>query len=172
MRQRWRGVIGAGLVLASFSGWSQEQAAGSSVSSPQPQPPVSAQAQDPSTGDGQDPAKEDWSKVQTLGEVRAVGPDLKSWSPTDLYGFRNRYEVPPNEFDKSYKPPPSVKQISEGGGYLIYGITKGVVAAAKAINRWTGGPQQIQPAIARPPPLNEQQMQRAAELCQDCETGQ
>ena len=52
--------------------------------------------------------------------------------------------------------------ISMGGGYIMMGVVKGVLAAGRGLNKLTGGPDQIQSAIARPPPeLSAEQRQRA-----------
>lgn len=101
--------------------------------------------------------------IPTLGEVRALA--LEEETPVDLYRFRNPVQVEPNRFDRAYRPPPSVKQVSEGGGYVMMGLYYGVAAIAKGVHRLTGGRDEIQAAIARPPPLNEAQMQRAAAMC-------
>jgi hypothetical protein len=108
-------------------------------------------------------AQQTYDNVPTLGEVRAIAPDEEA--PVDLYRFKNPVTVEPNRFDRDYRPPPSVKQVSEGGGYLMMGLYYGVAMAAKGIHRLTGGPDQIQSTIARPPPLTEAQLQRAASMC-------
>lgn len=103
------------------------------------------------------------SNVTTLGEVRAVPPDEAP--PLDLYGFKNPVTVEPNRFDKAYRPPPSPEQISNSGGYLMMGIYYAIGAAAMGVHKLSGGPDQIQSAVARPPPLTEEQMRRAATMC-------
>ncbi|KLD75407.1 hypothetical protein FZ025_08955 [Xanthomonas hyacinthi] len=101
--------------------------------------------------------------VQTLGEVRALPPDAEQ--PLDLYRFKNPVSAQPNRFDKDWRPPPSVEQVSQGGGYLALGIYYVAGKAAKGLHALTGAPDHVQPAIARPPPLDDAQLRRAAQLC-------
>jgi hypothetical protein len=101
--------------------------------------------------------------IQTLDEVRALPPDVEQ--PLDLYRFKNPVSAQPNRFDKDWRPPPSVEQVSQGGGYLALGIYYLAGKAAKGLHTLTGAPDQVQPAIARPPPLSDAQLRRATELC-------
>ncbi|WP_369978295.1 hypothetical protein [Xanthomonas bundabergensis] len=101
--------------------------------------------------------------IQTLEEVRALPPDVEQ--PLDLYRFKNPVSAQPNRFDKDWRPPPSVEQVSQGGGYLALGIYYVAGKAAKGLHTLTGAPDQVQPAIARPPPLSDAQIRRAASLC-------
>ncbi|KAF1013342.1 MAG: hypothetical protein GAK31_03491 [Stenotrophomonas maltophilia] len=106
-------------------------------------------------------------KVTTLGEVRAVKPDDE---PLDLYRFKNPVKIENNRFSKQWSEPPTPEQVSHAGGYIMLGVVKGVTAAAKAVNKMTGGPDQIQHAIARPPPqLNADEQRRALQFCQQQE---
>lgn len=102
-------------------------------------------------------------EVPTLGEVKALPPDEEE--ALDLYRFRNPIQVDPNPFAKGYRPPPSPKEISENGGYLAYGLSKLIGAAAKGLQNVPGVRGQIEPATARPPPLSLEQMDRAARVC-------
>ncbi|UYB52571.1 hypothetical protein OCJ37_00970 [Xanthomonas sp. AM6] len=112
--------------------------------------------------------------IQTLDEVRALPPDEEQ--PLDLYRFKNPVSIQPNRFDKDWRPPPSVEQVSQGGGYLALGIYYVAGKAAKGLHALTGAPDQVQAAVARPPPLSEAQLRRASELCNaqhaDCAAGQ
>lgn len=102
--------------------------------------------------------------VTTLGEVRAIKPDEEV--PLDLYRFKSPVQAAPNRFSRSWSEPPTPEQVGMSGGYVMMGIVYGVVKAAQGINKITGGPDQIQPAIARPPPeLTEQQQRRAQQFC-------
>jgi hypothetical protein len=107
--------------------------------------------------------------VTTLEEVRALKPEDDQ--PLDLYRFKNPVQAESNRFSKSWSEPPTPEQISQGGGYLLMGISYGLMAAAKGLHKLTNGRDQIQSAIARPPPgLTEQQQQRADQYCEsdDC----
>ena len=106
--------------------------------------------------------------VTTLGEVRALKPDDE---PLDLYRFKNPVKFGDNRFSRDWSEPPSPEQVSMGGGYIMMGVVKGVLAAAKGINKLTGGPDQIQ-AVARPPPeLSAEQQQRALRFSQEQDAG-
>ena len=102
--------------------------------------------------------------VTTLGEVRAIKPEDDE--PLDLYRFKNPVKFGDNRFSRDWSEPPSPEQVSMGGGYIMMGVVKGVMAAAKGLNKITGGPDQIQAAIARPPPqLSAEQQRRALQFC-------
>ncbi|WP_449468274.1 hypothetical protein [Stenotrophomonas humi] len=107
--------------------------------------------------------------VTTLGEVRALKPEDDE--PLDLYRFKSPVQAEPNRFSKSWSEPPTPEQVSMSGGYIFMGINYGLMAAAKGLHKLTNGRDQIQSAIARPPPeLTEQQQRRAAAYCEvgDC----
>ena len=102
--------------------------------------------------------------VTTLGEVRAIKPEDDQ--PLDLYRVKNPVQAAPNRFSKNWSEPPTPEQVGMSGGYVMMGIVYGVTKAAQGLNKLTGGPDQIQSAIARPPPeLSEDERQRAAEYC-------
>lgn len=110
-------------------------------------------------------------RVTTLEEVRALKPEDEQ--PLDLYRFRNPVQPAPNVFSKSWSEPPSPEQVSLSGGYLFMGINYGLMAAAKGLHKLTNGRDQIQSAVARPPPeLSAEQQRRALQFCQqqDCNT--
>ncbi len=107
--------------------------------------------------------------VTTLGEVRAIKPEDDQ--PLDLYRFKNPVQAEPNRFSKNWSEPPTVEEVSLGGGYVMMGIYYGLAKAAQGFNKLTHAPAQIQSAIARPPPeLTPEQQRRAATFCaqQDC----
>ncbi len=84
---------------------------------------------------------------------------------------------PPNRFDKDWRPPPSVEQVSQSGGYIALGVYYLAGKAAKGLHALTGGPDQVQAAVARPPPqLSEAELQRAMKVCAEqgggCAAGQ
>lgn len=100
--------------------------------------------------------------IPTLDEVRALQPDEEI---LDLYRFENPVELEPNRFDRAWRPPPSPEQVSMQGGYVIMGINYLLYQGIKGLGRVTGGPGPIQAAIARPPPLDDAQLLRAAAMC-------
>lgn len=124
-----------------------------------------AQQADPAPATGAPPRQD----IQTLEEVRALPPD--EGEPLDLYRFKNPVSAQPNRFDKDWRPPPSPEQVSQGGGYLAVGIYYVAGKVAKGLHTLTGGPDQVQAAVARPPPLSETQLRRAAELCTQQDAG-
>jgi hypothetical protein len=102
--------------------------------------------------------------VTTLGEVRALKPEDEA---LDLYRFKNPVKFGDNRFSRDWSEPPSPEQVSMGGGYIMMGVVKGVLAAGRGLNKLTGGPDQIQAAIARPPPeLTPEQRRRAQQFCE------
>lgn len=102
--------------------------------------------------------------VTTLGEVRALKPEEDQ--PLDLYRFKNPLKAENNRFSRNWSEPPSPEQVSMAGGYIMMGVVKGVMAAGRGLNKLTGGPDQIQSAIARPPPeLSAEQQRRALQFC-------
>ncbi|MGE6332601.1 hypothetical protein [Stenotrophomonas sp. NPDC077659] len=103
--------------------------------------------------------------VTTLGEVRALKPEDDE--PLDLYRFKNPVKFGDNRFSRDWSEPPSPEQVSLSGGYIMMGVVKGLTAAGKGLNKLTGGPDQIQSAIARPPPeLSAEQQRRALQFCE------
>ena len=102
--------------------------------------------------------------VKTLDEVRAIKPEDEQ--PLDLYRFKNPVQVENNRFSRSWSEPPTPEQVSLSGGYLMMGLNYGLMAAAKGLHKLTNGRDQIQSAVARPPPLGEDQLRRAAAHCE------
>lgn len=113
------------------------------------------------TQDNDDPTPA--TDVPTLERVEALPPEEDILA---LYGFDNPITVDSNRFDKVYKPGPSPEEIAmERGGYINYGINLGLQKSWQGIKKVTGMRAQSQPATARPPPLDDEQLQRAAKLC-------
>ena len=103
-------------------------------------------------------------EVTTLGEVRAITPDEEE--PVDLYRFKNPVQVQNNAFNRSWSEPPSLEQVGMSGGYVMMGINYAIAKTAQGLHRISGGPDQVQPAIARPPPqLSDEQRRRAEQFC-------
>lgn len=151
--ERWSALLAAGMLLAATA---QAQQA-STAEGPAPVAPVAPDL--PPVPEG----------ITTLSEVRALKPE--DAQPLDLYRFKNPVQVRENRFSRDWSEPPTPEQVSMSGGYVMMGVVKGMIAAAKGVNRLTGGPDPIQPASARPPPaLSEDQRRRAAQFCaaDDC----
>ena len=103
-------------------------------------------------------------EVKTLDEVRAIKPEDDQ--PLDLYRFKNPVQVENNRFSRSWSEPPTPEQVGQSGGYIFLGINYGLMAIGKGLHKLTGGRDQIQSAVARPPPeLSEAQLRRAASQC-------
>jgi len=82
----------------------------------------------------------------------------------DPFAFRNPVEAETTVFERSWDEPPSLEEIGMRGGLVQMGINKGLELAAKGVRRLPGWQNQIVPAQARPPPLDEAQLARAARL--------
>lgn len=164
MVRGWQGAVVAGMMLA---GTAQAQ-----QTPPVPQtasPAPAAVQQDDGQGDAFPSPAPTQGNVTTLGEVRALKPEDDE--PLDLYSFKNPVQIEPNRFSRSWSEPPTPEQVSMSGGYIFMGINYGLMAAAKGLHKLTNGRDQIQSAVARPPPqLTEQQQLRALEYCEagDC----
>ncbi|QDL26285.1 hypothetical protein [Stenotrophomonas maltophilia] len=157
-----RGTQGALLASMLLAGIAQaQQATPTAAPDPAPVPPADAPAA--TTAPVSTTLPQD--NVTTLGEVRALKPDDE---PLDLYRFKNPVKFGDNRFSRDWSEPPSPEQVSMGGGYIMMGVVKGVLAAGRGLNKLTGGPDQIQSAIARPPPeLSAEQQRRALQFCQE-----
>ncbi|WP_312236616.1 hypothetical protein [Stenotrophomonas sp.] len=129
-----------------------------------------AQQLEPPPAPAVPPPTETPSQVTTLGEVRALKPEDDQ--PLDLYRYKSPVKLESNRFSRSWSEPPSPEQVSMSGGYLMMGINYGLGKAAQGLHKLTGGPDQIQSAVARPPPeLSAEQQRRAQEFCaqqEDC----
>lgn len=103
-------------------------------------------------------------QVTTLDEVRALRPEEET--PVNLYRFKNPVQPEANRFSRSWSEPPTPEQVSLAGGYLMMGVVKGLTAAGRGLNKVTGGPDQVQSAVARPPPqLSDAERRRAQAFC-------
>lgn len=88
----------------------------------------------------------------TLDTIRVTAPRV----PTERERFRAQLR-------RNWHPPRSAEQFGLDGGvpaWLGQQLLRGMTKAARATPGWK---QQIQGAIARPPPLDEDQLQRALE---------
>ena len=84
--------------------------------------------------------------------------------PPDPFGFRNPVETDTTVFDRAWDEPPSAEEIGMRGGIVQIGINKGLELAAKGIRKLPGWQNQVIGARARPPPLDEAQLERAMRL--------
>ena len=100
-----------------------------------------------------------------LAPVRVIGRR----PPPDPFAFRNPVEVEGTVFSRAWNEPPSLEEVGLRGGYVQLGINKGLELAGKGIRKLPGWKLQIRDAQARPPPLDEAQIARAARL--QAETG-
>lgn len=82
----------------------------------------------------------------------------------DPFAFRPLFDPDANRFQRYWNEPPSVEDVSMSGGYLMLGINRGLLMAADAVSGLPGWKQQVQPAAARPSPLDPGQAARAARL--------
>ncbi|MFT3761028.1 MAG: hypothetical protein QM761_00145 [Pseudoxanthomonas sp.] len=109
---------------------------------------------------GADAPSEARDDATTLETIRVTAPPPET---LDLYKFRNPIEVQGSAFDKHYHEPPTPEDISLNGGYILLGLNYGLMKAVQQTRRLPGYKDQIQSATARPPPLDEAQMTRAAQ---------
>lgn len=102
--------------------------------------------------------------VPTLDHVQALRPEEEV---LDLYRLENPITVDPNRFDKAYDPGITPEEMAiHYGGYVNYGLNRGLYETWKGFKKVTGMRPEIQPGIARPQPLSEEQMRRAADAAE------
>lgn len=117
-----------------------------------------ARAQDANQGDAGQGT--DARQATDLAPVRVVGKRQTA----DPFAFRNPVEVDGTVFSRSWDEPPSIEEIGMRGGIVQIGINKGLELAAKGIRKLPGWQNQIVDAEARPPPLDQAQLDRAIRL--------
>ncbi|HEY1035459.1 MAG TPA: hypothetical protein VGE09_10780 [Pseudoxanthomonas sp.] len=117
-----------------------------------------AMAQDAAGAD--EPSKDDASA--TTLETMVVRPDPEE--VVDLYRFRNPIEVEPGGLGDAWREPPSLEQLGKNGG--IVPVLAGMAAQQiqKGARKIPGWKEPVQAAVARPPPLSEEQAARALRL--------
>ena len=112
---------------------------------------------------GAQESPESTTRVPTLESVQALPPEEEA---VDLYRFENPVTVEPNTFDRFYDPGITPEEMAlQHGGYINYGINLGLYKSWEGIKKVTGMRPDIQHAAARPPPLSEAQLLRAAKFC-------
>jgi hypothetical protein len=97
----------------------------------------------------------------TLDTVRVTAPRPEA---LDLDRFKNPIDPKPSRFDRAYREPLSLEQIGQNGGVIPLLVGYIAEKVAKGASRIPGWKDREQPAIARPPPLTEEQMERALRL--------
>ncbi len=98
----------------------------------------------------------------TTLETLTVRPDLEE--VLDLYRFRNPLEVEPTVFERRWSEPPSLEQLGKNGGIVPVLVGLAAQQVQKGARKIPGWKSPEQPAIARPPPLDEAQAARALRL--------
>lgn len=98
------------------------------------------------------------AQVTEMDAVRVVG------ERPDPFAFRNPVDYDATAFDRHWDEPPSLEEVGMRGGYVQLGINKTLELAAKGIRKLPGWKGQVRSAEARPPPLDEAQLARAAGL--------
>lgn len=93
-----------------------------------------------------------------LPAVRVIG------RREDPFAFRNPVQAEGTVFERAWDEPPSLEEIGMRGGLVQMAIAKGLEMAAEGVRRLPGWQHQIVDATARPPPLDEAQLARAARL--------
>ncbi|MFT4257044.1 MAG: hypothetical protein QM599_08830 [Pseudoxanthomonas sp.] len=104
------------------------------------------------------PPAETTNDATTLETIRVTAPRPET---LDLYKFGNPIKIEGSRFDHDMYEPPTVEEVSLQGGYILLGINYGLMKLAQQAKKLPGFKDQIQSATARPPPLDEGQMDRA-----------
>src|SRR5690606_4210545 len=102
----------------------------------------------------------DATQATDLATVRVIGKR----PPADPFGFRNPVEAEATVFSRSWDEPPSLEEIGMRGGIVQIGINKALELTATGIRKLPGWQNQIVGAQARPPPLDQAQLDRAIRL--------
>jgi hypothetical protein len=98
----------------------------------------------------------------TTMDTLVVRPDPEE--VLDLYRFENRVEVEPTAFGRRWKEPTSLEQLGKNGGIVPVLVGLAAQQVQKGARKIPGWKEPEQPAIARPPPLDEEQAARAVRL--------
>ena len=115
---------------------------------------ASAMAQDAAT-----PAED--PQATTL-ETMVVRPEPEE--VVDLYRFRNPVEVESGALGRSWKEPTSLEQLGKNGGIVPVLVGLAARQVQKGARKIPGWKEPEQPAVARPPPLDDAQAARALRL--------
>lgn len=118
-----------------------------------------AYAQDAPASDT--PASEaatDQTATGDLGTVRVIGVYEP---PKDPFALENPVDYAATRFQRDWREAPSLEEIGMQGGIVHIAINQGLLIAARLVTKLPGWKHQVQGATARPPPLDEKQVQRA-----------
>ena len=97
----------------------------------------------------------------TLDTITVTAPPPET---LDLYRFRNPVEVESSSFERNWHEKQSLEEIGMNGGILPILVGMAARQVQKGARKSPGWKHPEQPAIARPPPLDEAQAARAASL--------
>lgn len=98
----------------------------------------------------------------TTLDTLIVRPDPEE--VVDLYRFENPIDVEPTVFGRRWKEPTSLEQLGKNGGIVPVLVGLAAQQVQKGARKIPGWKEPEQPAIARPPPLDEEQAARAVRL--------
>ena len=101
------------------------------------------------------------SDATTLETIVVTAPPPET---LDLYRFRNPVEVESSSFERNWHEKQSLEEIGMNGGILPILVGMAARQVQKGARKIPGWKHPEQPAIARPPPLDEAQAARAASL--------
>ena len=110
----------------------------------------------------QDPATSTADPQATTLETMVVRPEPEE--VVDLYRFRNPVDVEGGTFDRSWKEPTSLEQLGKNGGIVPVLVGLAAQQVQKGARKIPGWKEPVQAAIARPPPLDDEQAARALRL--------
>jgi len=103
----------------------------------------------------------------TMDTIRVTAPRPEV---LDLYKFKNPIDPKPTHFDRSMREMPSMEEISMNGGVIPLLVGYMAQKVATGVKKIPGWKDHEQPATARPPPLTEEQMDRAVRLLEPSPT--
>lgn len=98
-----------------------------------------------------------------LGTVRVLG---EYHLPVDPFALDNPIDFDGTRFQRDWRDPVNLHDIGMQGGIVHIAINYGLLKAGEQITRLPGWKHQVQAAVARPPPLDEEQAQRAMRVRQ------
>ena len=110
----------------------------------------------------QDPATATADPQATTLETMIVRPEPEE--VVDLYRFRNPVDVEAGTFDRSWKEPASLEQLGKNGGIVPVLVGLAAQQVQKGARKIPGWKEPVQAAVARPPPLDDEQQARALRL--------